>query len=65
MGSPSGNSGSNGSDGRNGSDGSAGRGGRITLTYDPQVKPYLAAIHLSSQNGPKPIFQEAPVAPLW
>jgi hypothetical protein len=65
IGSPNGSSGSNGSDGRNGSDGSAGRGGRITVTYDPQVKPYLVAIHLSSQNGPKPIFQEAPVAPLW
>jgi len=65
MGSPSGSSGSNGSDGRNGSDGSAGRGGSITVTYDPQVKPYLAVIHLSSQNGPKPVFQEAPVAPLW
>jgi hypothetical protein len=65
MGSPSGNSGSNGSDGRSGSDGSAGRGGSITVTYDPQVKPYLAALHLSSQNGPKPILREAPVAPLW
>ena len=65
MGSPSGSSGSNGSDGRNGFDGPAGRGGLITVTYDPQVKPYLAAIHLSSQHGPKPVFQEAPVAPLW
>jgi hypothetical protein len=65
MGSPSGNSGSNGSDGRNGFDGPAGRGGLITVTYDPQVKPYLAAIHLSSQHGPKPVFQEAPVAALW
>ena len=65
IGTPNGSSGSNGSDGRNGSDGSAGRGGLITVTYDPQVAPYLAAIHLSSQNGPKPVFQEAPVAPLW
>ena len=64
-GTPSGSSGSNGSDGRNGSDGSPGKGGSITVTYDPQVKPYLAVIHPSSQNGPKPIFQEAPVAPLW
>lgn len=65
MGSPSGNSGSNGSDGRNGSDGSPGRGGSITVTYDPQVKSYLTEIHLSSQNGPKPVLQEAPLAPLW
>jgi len=65
IGSPNGSSGNSGSDGRNGSDGSPGRGGSITVTYDPQVKPYLAVIHLSSQNGPKPIFQEAPVAPLW
>jgi uncharacterized membrane protein YgcG len=65
MGSPNGNSGSNGSDGRSGSDGPAGRGGLITVTYDPQVKSYLAAIHLSSQNGPKTVMQEVPVAPLW
>lgn len=65
MGTPSGNSGSNGSDGRNGSDGSPGRGGNITVTYDPLVKPYLSAIHLSNSGGPKPVLQEAPVAPLW
>ena len=65
MGMPSGSSGSNGSDGRDGSDGSPGSGGLITVTYDPQVKPYLAEIHLSSQNGPTPVWQEAPVAPLW
>jgi hypothetical protein len=65
FGSPNGNSGSNGLDGRNGSDGSQGWGGLITVTYDPQVEPYLAVIHLSSRNGPKPIFQEAPMAPLW
>ena len=65
MGSPSGNSGSNGLDGHDGSDGSPGKGGKITMTYDPQVKPYLAQIHLSSKYGPKPLLQEAPVAPLW
>lgn len=65
MGSPSGSSGSSGSDGRNGFDGSPGRGGSITVTYDPQVKPYLATIRLSNQGGPKPAFIEAPVAPLW
>ena len=65
MGSPSGSSGSSGSDGRNGFDGSPGRGGSITVTYDPQVKPYLATIHLSNLGGPKPVFIEEPVAPLW
>jgi hypothetical protein len=65
MGSPNGSSGSNGHDGSNGSDGSAGRGGLITATYDPQVEPYLALVHLSSQNGPKSVWIEAPVALLW
>jgi hypothetical protein len=65
IGTPSGSSGSNGSDGRDGSDGSMGRGGLITVTYDPQVQPYLASIRLSSQNGPKAVFQQQPVAPLW
>lgn len=65
MGTPSGNSGRDGSDGRSGSDGSPGRGGSITVTYDPQVKAYLVAIHLSNQGGPPPVFKEGPVAPLW
>ena len=65
MGTPSGNSGSNGSDGRDGSDGSPGRGGSITVTYDPQAKPFLAAIHLSNRGGPPPVFKEEPVAALW
>ena len=65
MGTPSGSSGSNGSDGRSGFDGSPGRGGSITVTYDPQVKPYLGTIHLSNQNGPPPVFKEEPVAALW
>ena len=65
MGTPSGSNGSDGSDGRNGFDGSPGRGGSITVTYDPQVKPYLAAIHLSNKGGPAPVFKEEPVAPLW
>jgi hypothetical protein len=64
-GTPNGNSGRDGSDGRNGFDGSPGRGGSITVTYDPQVKPFLATIRLSNQGGPKPVFIEAPVAPLW
>ncbi len=65
MGTPNGNSGSNGSDGRSGFDGPPGKGGIITVTYDPQVKPYLAILHLSSRNGPSPVFEEAQVAPLW
>ncbi len=64
-GSPPGMSGSNGSDGRDGSDGSPGRGGPITVTYDPAVQPYLSAIRLSNQGGPKPVFQQQPVPPLW
>jgi hypothetical protein len=64
-GSPNGNSGSSGMDGHNGSDGSSGRAGTITVTYDPQAKPYLTALHLSNQGGPKPTFLEASVAPLW
>lgn len=65
MGTPSGSSGSNGSDGRNGFDGSPGRGGSITVTYDPQAKPFLAAIRLSNKGGPPPAFKEEPVAALW
>jgi len=65
MGLPSGSSGRDGSDGRNGFDGPPGRGGAITVTYDPQAKPFLSVIHLSSKNGPAPVFQEAAVAPLW
>ncbi len=65
MGTPSGSSGSNGSDGRNGFDGSPGRGGRITVTYDPQARPFLAAIRLSNKGGPPPTFKEEPVAALW
>lgn len=65
IGTPSGFSGNSGSDGRSGSDGSPGKGGSITVTYDPQAKPYLAAIRLSNKGGPPPVFQEVPVAPLW
>ncbi|HLM81342.1 MAG TPA: hypothetical protein VK302_12030 [Terriglobales bacterium] len=65
IGTPNGSSGMNGSDGRNGFDGSPGRGGSITVTYDPQAQPFLAAIHLSNRGGPKPVFKEEPVAPLW
>ena len=65
MGTPNGSSGRDGSDGRSGWDGSRGKGGLITVTYDPQAKDYLAALHLSAQNGPAPLFRESPVPPLW
>jgi uncharacterized membrane protein YgcG len=65
MGSPNGSSGTDGSDGRSGSGGPPGRGGLITVTYDPQTQPFLSVIHLSSRNGPKPVFKEEAVAPLW
>jgi hypothetical protein len=65
MGTPNGNNGSDGSSGRNGFDGSQGRGGSIIVTYDPQAKPFLTAIHISNQGGPAPVFKEEPVAPLW
>jgi hypothetical protein len=64
-GSPSGSNGRDGSDGRSGSDGPQGRGGSITVTYDPQAKPYLNLIHLSNKNGPTPVFREETVAALW
>jgi len=65
IGTPNGRDGMSGSDGRNGWDGPEGKGGSITVTYDPQVKPYLSVIHFSSRNGPPPIFKEALVAALW
>ena len=65
IGSPNGSNGSDGSSGHDGISGSQGRGGLITVTYDPQVKPYLSTIRLSSQNGPHPIYHEQTVAPLW
>lgn len=48
VGSPNGSNGRDGSDGRNGFDGSHGNGGKITVTYDPQAKPYLGLLHLSN-----------------
>jgi len=65
IGTPNGNSGHDGLDGHDGSAGSDGRGGLITVTYDSAAKRYLNVIHLSSRNGPSPVFREAPVAPLW
>jgi hypothetical protein len=34
------------------------------VTYDPKVKPYLAAIHLSNKGGPAPGLQEETLAAL-
>ena len=65
IGTPNGSSGMDGSNGSDGMSGSSGRGGKITVTYDPQVKPYLDAIHLSNSGGPKPVYYEGPVDPLW
>lgn len=65
VGSPSGQSGSDGTNGRDGNTGSQGRAGSITVTYDPQAKPFLTAIHLPNQGGASPVFSEQSVAPLW
>ncbi len=61
IGTPNGNSGMAGSNGSDGRDGSDGRPGSITVTYDPAVQPYLAAIRTS----PKAVLKQAPVAALW
>ena len=65
IGTPNGNSGRDGSNGQDGLSGPDGKGGLITVTYDPSVKPYLGLLHLSSQNGPAPVFREVPVPALW
>lgn len=65
IGTPNGMSGNNGHDGRNGDDGVGGRDGSITVTYDPQAKPYLSAIHVPASNGPRPVFREEAVPALW
>jgi hypothetical protein len=62
---PNGRNGANGANGRDGFAAPAGNGGAITVIYDPAVQPYLSAIRLSSRNGPAPVFQQEPVAPLW
>lgn len=65
IGSPNGSDGRSGSDGRKGWDGSHGSGGLITVTYDPQAKAHLNALHLSSQYGPTAVFRGETVAALW
>jgi hypothetical protein len=65
VGSPNGSNGSAGSDGHDGSAGSSGRSATITVTYDPQAKPYLSSILTQNQGAPAPTFTQAPVPPLW
>ncbi len=65
VGTPNGSNGRDGASGRNGWDGPSGRGGNITVTYDPQAKPFLNVIRLSNRGGPPPVFREEPVAALW
>jgi hypothetical protein len=64
-GSPDGQNGSDGLNGHDGNEGQSGSAGSITVTYDPQVKPFLVAIHLKNPGGPSPVFKEESVAPLW
>jgi hypothetical protein len=65
IGTPNGSSGSDGSNGQDGRNGWPGKGGSITVTYDPQTRPFINTIHLSNQGGPPPVFKIEPVAPLW
>lgn len=60
-----GRNGSDGLNGHDGFDGFAGGAGSFVVTYDPQAKPFLTAIHLSNPGGPTPVFREEPVPPLW
>ena len=65
IGTPNGSSGHDGLAGQDGHSGPDGNGGSITVNYDPQAKPYLSLLRLSNRNGPRPVFKEAAVAPLW
>jgi hypothetical protein len=62
---PPGNSGSNGTAGRDGFNGSPGRPGSITVTYDPSAAPFLDALKLVNEGGPKPTLTQATVPLLW
>jgi hypothetical protein len=65
IGTPNGNSGSDGHAGLDGNDGQPGRPGSFTVTYDASAQPYLSALKLVNQGGPKTVFTEATVGPLW
>jgi len=62
---PPGFSGTRGMDGSKGWDGPMGKGGLITVRYDPTVTPYLKLIHVSSRNGPAPLYHQESVAAVW
>jgi hypothetical protein len=64
IGTPNGSSGHDGSNGHDGWSGSPGSGGLITVTYDPQAKPFLNTIRLY-RHGPSPVFREESIATLW
>ena len=61
MGIPPGNNGMAGQDGLDGRPGSDGNPGKISVTYDPSAKPYLAALRVPKSAS----LQEAAVQPLW
>jgi hypothetical protein len=65
IGTPNGSSGHDGLNGQDGFTGSSGRPGHITVTYDPEAKPFLSALHLINKGGPAPSFNEQPVPPIW
>jgi hypothetical protein len=65
IGQPNGMDGHSGLDGHDGMSGSDGRAGPISVTYDPQAKPYLNALKFKNPGGPAPQMHQAPVAPLW
>ncbi len=65
MGMPNGSDGLNGLDGQDGMKGFPGNDGSFKVTYDPQAKPYLGALHLEYGSGPQPIYVEAPVSVPW
>jgi hypothetical protein len=65
IGIPNGMSGRDGLSGHNGFDGSSGSAAQVTVIYDPAAANYLGAIRLSSQGGPRPVYREEQVEPLW
>jgi len=65
IGQPNGSDGLAGHDGHDGLAGQDGHGGAISVFYDPQVQPYLAAIHTINPGGPKPVFEQQSIPPLW
>lgn len=60
---PPGHDGSSGLDGQDGSDGPDGNAGRITVIYNPEVKPFLGI--LTFNHGADVRYREEMLAPLW